>query len=74
MVAPNYRGQAHYVDARAVADGNLITANSSGQPLWAKYILERLGVLSNESLEAWYRYFDTGDAQHFFALMQSLPQ
>jgi putative intracellular protease/amidase len=74
MVAPNYRGQAHYVDARAVADGNLITADSSGQLLWAKHILERLGVLSDESLEAWYRYFDTGDAQHFFALMQSLPQ
>jgi hypothetical protein len=31
-------------------------------------------VLTDESLEAWYRYFDTGDAQHFFALMQSLPQ
>jgi putative intracellular protease/amidase len=74
MVAPRYRGQAHYVEARAVADGNLITADSSGQLLWAKYILEQLGVFSDESLEAWYRYFDTGDAPHFFALMQSLPQ
>lgn len=70
----NYRGQTHYVDARAVADGNLITADSSGQLLWAKHILERPGVLSDESLEAWYRYFDTGDAQHFFTLMRSLPQ
>lgn len=74
MVAPKYRGHPHYVEARAVADGNLITADSSGQLLWAKCVLERLGVFSDESLEAWYRYFDTGDAQHFFSLMQSLPQ
>lgn len=74
MVAPKYQGHAHYVEARAVADGNLITADSSGQLLWAKYVLERLGVFSDESLESWYRYFDTGDAHHFFALMQSLRQ
>lgn len=27
-----------------------------------------------DTLEAWTAYFSTGEAQHFFALMQSLPQ
>ena len=57
-----------------MADGDLITADSSSQLLWAKCVLECLGAFSDESLEAWYRYFDTGEAQHFLALMQSLPQ
>lgn len=26
-----------------------------------------------DTLEAWYAYFSTGEAQHFFALMQTLP-
>ena len=26
------------------------------------------------TLEAWYAYFSTGEVQHFFALMQTLPE
>ncbi len=73
MVSPSYKGQSFYVDKPSVADNNLITASSTGAMLWAKQILEHLGVFQSDTLEAWYNYFSTGEPQHFFALMQTLP-
>lgn len=73
MVCPSYNGQSFYVDMPSVADGNLITASATGALLWAKQIIEHLGVFQPNTLEAWYSYFSSGEAQHFFALMQSLP-
>lgn len=74
MVAPSYKGDAYYKDEKAVADKNIITANSAGSLLFARYILENLDVMSPEALEAWYNYFDTGEAKYFFALMNTLPK
>ena len=74
MMCPCYRGQRHYVATPSVADENLITASGTGALLWTKQIIERLGVFRPDTLEAWYAYFNTGDARHFFALMQSLPE
>ena len=73
MVAPGYKGQSFYVDKPSVADNNLITAGSTGALLWTKQIIERLGVFQPNTLEAWYAYFSTGEPEHFFALMQTLP-
>jgi len=73
MFCPDYKGQRFYVDNLSVADQNLITASGAGALLWAKQIIERLGVFQPDTLEAWYAYFSTGEAQHFFALMQTLP-
>lgn len=73
MVSPRYKGQSFYVDSPSVADGNLITASSTGGLLWAKQIIERAGVFEQNTLESWFEYFNTGEPQHFFALMQSLP-
>ncbi len=72
MVSPDYKGQSFYVDEPSVADNNLITASSTGGLLWAKQIIERLGVFEANTLEAWYEYFNTGKPEHFFALMQTL--
>ena len=72
MVSPAYRGQKFFIDAPSVADHNLITAISTGALLWAKQMIERLDVFQRSTLEAWYAYFSTGEAQHFFALMQTL--
>lgn len=74
MMCPGYRGQRHYVAAPSVADGNLITASGTAALLWAKQIIERLGVFRADTLEAWHAYFSTGEARYFFALMQSLPE
>ena len=72
MVSPAYRGQKFFINAPSVADHNLITASSTGALLWAKQVIERLDVFQHSTLEAWYAYFSTGEAQHFFALMQTL--
>ena len=72
MVSPCYKGQNFYVDEPSVAEHNLITASSTGALLWAKQIIERLNVFHPDTLDAWHAYFSTGEAQHFFALMQTL--
>lgn len=72
MAAPAYKGQSHYIDKPSVADNNLITASCTGALLWAKQIIERLGVFEEATLEAWHAYFNTGAPEHLFALMQSL--
>ncbi len=72
MVSPCYKGQNFYVDEPSVAEHNLITASSTGALLWAKQIIERLNVFQPDTLDAWHAYFSTGEAQHFFALMQTL--
>ena len=73
MVSPSYKGQSFYIDKPSVADHNLITAGSTGGLLWAKQIIEHLGVFQSDTVEAWYNYFSTGKSEHFFALMQTLP-
>jgi putative intracellular protease/amidase len=74
MVAPHYKGHEYYKDDRAVSDGNLITASSAGPLEFARYILQRLEVFSDDALEAWYNYFNTGEARYFFALMSAVPK
>lgn len=72
MFCPSYKGTAFYVDAPSVCDGNLITAGATGGLLFAKKIIEHIGIFSTATLEEWYAYFSTGEASHFFALMQSV--
>jgi len=72
MMSPAYKGQAWYQDAPSVADNNLITAGSTASLLWAKHIIEHLGVFQENTLQAWYAFFSTGEPSYFFALMQTL--
>ena len=73
MSSPSYKGKSFYIDELSVADSNLITAGCAGGLLWAKQIIEQLGVFEADTLEAWYHYFSTGKPEYFFAMMQSLP-
>ncbi len=73
MFSPSYKGQSFYIDKPSVTDHNLITASCTGALLWAKQIIEHLGVFESNTLESWYEYFSTGESKHFFALMQTLP-
>lgn len=72
MFSKIYKGQSHYIDKPSVSDNNLITAAGTGSLLWAKQIIERLGVFQPDTLEFWYQYFCTGEAKHFYALMQTM--
>ena len=74
MFCPSYKGQKFYVDQPAVRDGNLITGSATGSLMLAKLIIEKLGVFSPQTLEAWHAYFSTGKPEHFFALMQSVQR
>lgn len=73
-MSENYSGQAYYRDDLAVSDNNLITASSAGSLLWAKYIIEKLDLYSATTIEAWYRYFSTGDPQYYGQLLASLSE
>lgn len=72
MVAPCYRGEGAYVEEPSVADRGLITAGATGALPWARQIIERLDVFRPDTLEAWYRYFSSGEERDFFALMETL--
>lgn len=72
MFSSEYQGKEHYIDEPSVADGNLITAGCTGGLLWAKQIIEHLGVFRQDTLNAWYDYFCTGKAEYFYALMNTL--
>ncbi len=72
MMAPGYNGKSFYVDQPSVADNRLITASCTGALMWAKQIIEYLGVFQTNTLEAWYAYFKEGKPEQFFALMQTL--
>jgi putative intracellular protease/amidase len=67
LQATGYRGQAHYRDQPAVADGNLITASGTAPLEFAYEIFKKLGVYTAEALDAWYGLFKTGDAAYYGA-------
>ena len=74
MFCPEYKGTDNYIDKSAVRDGNLITAAATGALDMARLILEYLDVFGAATLEHWYAYFSTGNANEFFAMMQSLQK
>ena len=74
MFCPEYKGTDNYIDKPAVRDGNLITAAATGALEMTRLILEYLDVFGADTLEHWYAYFSTGNANAFFAMMQSLQK
>ena len=74
MFVPEYKGSEFFVDEAAVCYNNLITASATGSLLWTKLILQKLNVFKNAALDEWYNYFNTGKAEHFFALMQMVSR
>jgi putative intracellular protease/amidase len=72
MFPDRYRGEAQYLQESAVTDENLITASFSAPHDFARHILKKLNVFSDEALEAWYQQFVTHDPKYTFALMQAL--
>ena len=66
-----YAGGARYVDERAVVDGDLITAGPQSPVQFARAALERLGLASERTLEAYEALFHRGDQAAFPVLMQA---
>jgi putative intracellular protease/amidase len=71
LAATGYQGGDHYVDERAVVDGDLITAGPQSPVQFACAALRRLGLASSRTLEAYERLFDRGDATAFPVLAEA---
>jgi putative intracellular protease/amidase len=71
LAATGYAGGEHYVDARAVVDGDLVTAGPQSPVQFACAALRRLGVASDHVLEAYEGVFHRGEPAAFYALMQA---
>lgn len=71
LAATGYAGGDHYLDERAVVDGDLVTAGPQSPVQFARTTLERLGLASSETLDAYEGVFHRADPDAFPALMQS---
>jgi putative intracellular protease/amidase len=71
LAATGYAGGAHYVDERAVVDGDLITAGPQSPVQFARAVLGRLELASDRTLEAYEALFHRGDPAAFPVLMQA---
>lgn len=65
---PGYGGAERYVEAPAVAGGDVITATGLAPLEFARETLARLGVIKPEVLDAWYRLNTERSAEAYFAL------
>jgi len=71
LMATGYAGADYYVNERAVVDGGLITAGPQSPVQFARATLERLGLASQQTLEAYEALFHRGDPAAFPILMQA---
>lgn len=74
LFSPSYKGAARYKDEKIVADGNLITTGSAGALELAREVIALLDLFAEETLEAWYNYFTSGDPKYFYAMMETLQE
>jgi putative intracellular protease/amidase len=74
LAMTGYAGSDHYVDERAVIDGNLITAGPQSPVQFARATMARLGLASDATLEAYEALFHRGDQAAFPVLMQGASQ
>ncbi|WP_103501000.1 MULTISPECIES: DJ-1/PfpI family protein [unclassified Streptomyces] len=65
LTMSGYAGAAHYRDADAVTDGDVITAGPTDPEAFAREIFARLGVFTPEVLAAWFRLFADSDASAY---------
>jgi putative intracellular protease/amidase len=71
LKATGYQGEAFYENKPAVTDRNVITASGTAPLEFAYQIFKMLGVYNDETLEAWYGLFKTGDLSYFTNLVQA---
>jgi putative intracellular protease/amidase len=71
LAATGYAGGDRYVDERAVVDGDLITAGPQSPVQFARATLERLGLASDRTLDAYEAVFHRADPAGFPVLMQA---
>lgn len=63
-----YAGAAHYVDAPAHRDGDLVTASGTAPVDFARAVFDRLELYAPEVLDAWYALYKHNDPAAFYTL------
>jgi putative intracellular protease/amidase len=71
LMMTGYAGGDYYVNARAVIGGDLVTAGPQSPVQFARATLERLGLASDSTLEAYEALFHRADPAAFPVLMQA---
>jgi putative intracellular protease/amidase len=71
LAMTGYGGGDRYVDARAVVDGDLITAGPQSPVQFARAVLERLGLADERTRAAYEALFHGGDPAAFPVLMEA---
>jgi putative intracellular protease/amidase len=71
LSATGYAGGDHYLDQRAVVDGDLITAGPQSPVQFARATLGRLGLMPDRALEAYEGLFHRAEPTAFAVLMQA---
>ncbi|MGD9694931.1 MAG: DJ-1/PfpI family protein [Thermoleophilia bacterium] len=71
LAQSGYAGAGRYRDARAVADGGLITAGPQSPIHFARAVLGALGLASDRTLDAYEDVFHRGDPAGYPALMEA---
>jgi putative intracellular protease/amidase len=71
LAMTGYAGGDRYVDARAVVDGDLITAGPQSPVQFARAVLERLELADARTLAAYEDLFHGGDPAAFPVLMEA---
>jgi putative intracellular protease/amidase len=74
LAMTGYAGGKHYLEQRAVVDADLITAGPDSPVQFARATLERLGLASARTLEAYEGLFHRGDPTAFPVLMEAQAQ
>lgn len=55
-----YTGEAHYIEKQAVCDGNIVTANGTGQLEFCREVLYALQADTPEAIEESYSFYKNG--------------
>ncbi|HEX3072142.1 MAG TPA: type 1 glutamine amidotransferase family protein [Ignavibacteriales bacterium] len=61
--SPRYKGDTYYVNKACVTDSNLITANGTAAPEFARDLIKLLGIYDEETTEQWFNAFKYGITQ-----------
>lgn len=72
MICPTYKGEKYYKMESVVTDGKLITASGIAPLEFSVHVLKALGVISPQTLDAWYSLNKTQEPKYFHELMNSI--
>lgn len=72
MFCSAYQGMDCYVNDPVAVDDNLITATGLAPLEFSYEVFKKIGVMKENTIEAWYQLHKTREAKYFYSLMESI--